>query len=166
MPTIPQARALEILRHAGGGGYWSASASMGEMRAARREGSRQAASETAPITAAAAASSGEGKRGGLKQHGPHGASGQPRSDAAEQRAARQEAEGEGEKLHADLFGPRAQGHAHADLAAALRDGVAQYAIGADGDQEHGDERKDAAIQAGERCATRLSAIRSSMERRS
>ena len=73
------------------GGYWSARASMGEIRAARRDGSRQAARETAPITAAAAARVARGSDRRLKQHGPHGASGQPRSDAAEYRAARQEA---------------------------------------------------------------------------
>jgi len=55
-------------------------------------------------------------------------------------------------------------HAHADLAAALRHGVTQDTISADRDQQDRDQRKDTASNAGERCSTRLSAMRVSIDR--
>ena len=70
---------------------------------------------------------------------------------------REESQAYREELRADLAPLRAQRHANADLARALRDGVTQHAVGSNGRQEQRDAGKNSGEQ--RRRATRDEALR-------
>ena len=105
--------------------------------------------------------------GHMKQNSPHGFAGEPCCQRSQYGTRGQQAQSERDKLAAYLSRLRTQCHAHADFAAALGYGVAQHAIGAHRRSGAGrSAEKMPASNAGERLATRLSAMRVSMERRS
>ena len=69
--------------------------------------------------------------GHMEQNGAHGLPRDPGADHAEDCAGGEQARREPEELAADLLGSAPECHAHADLAAALGDGVTEDAVGAD-----------------------------------